>query len=423
MTNNETATTPLTAQRVHFPGASGERLAARLERPSGPIRAYALFAHCFTCSKDLKAVRRISRALAQRGIAVLRFDFTGLGESEGDFADTNFTSNLGDLRAAIAFLREQHAAPSLVIGHSLGGAAVLAVVGEEPEVMAVATIGAPSDTSHLRKGLIASAPALDRNDEGADKAEIQLAGRPFTIRRQLLDDLGDQRVLDHVARLGKPLLIMHSPIDEVVGVDHARRLYQAAHHPKSFVSLDDADHLLLARDRDADYAAEVLATWAGRYLPEAPPNTSESTPDAALAPGSVRVRGGARGYTQQIEAGRHHQLADEPVSVGGADAGPTPYDFLLTALGTCTSMTLRMYADRKGWDLQGVEVVLRHRKVHAKDCADCASEGGQVDEIERTLSIEGPLDDAQRARLVEIADRCPVHRTLTSETKIRTQLV
>lgn len=419
---------PSPTERVQFPGAHGHALAARLERPAGPIQAFALFAHCFTCSKDLKAVRRISRALALRGMAVLRFDFTGLGESEGDFADTNFSSNLDDLRAAITYLRDEHAAPSLLIGHSLGGAAVLAIAGEFAEVRAVATIGAPSDTNHLRDGLLASAPSLGPGDgagDPADSAEIRLAGRPFTIRRQLLEDLGDQRVLDRVARLAKPLLILHSPVDDVVGIDHARRLYEAAHHPKSFVSLDDADHLLLARDRDADYAADVLAAWAGRYLAEtaAVDGEDETAPDEALPPGAVRVRGGAAGFVQRIDAGRHRLTADEPVSVGGTDTGPTPYDLLLAALGACTSMTLRMYANRKGWDLQAVDVVMRHRKVHARDCEECESSTGQIDEIDRTLSMEGALDDAQRARLAEIADRCPVHRTLTSETVIRSRLV
>ncbi|RMH19941.1 MAG: alpha/beta fold hydrolase [Acidobacteria bacterium] len=410
----------MASERVTFEGARGDRLAARLERPDGPPRAYALFAHCFTCSKDLKAAQRISRALAQRGFAVLRFDFTGLGESEGDFADTNFTSNLEDLRAAVAYLRREHQAPRLMIGHSLGGTAVLAVAGEVAEAVAVVTIGAPSDTDHLRRNLAAAAPELEEADDPLASTEIRLAGRPFRIRRQLLDDLAGQNVLDRVRELRKALLILHSPVDEVVDVDHARRIYQAARHPKSFVSLDDADHLLLRRESDAVYAAEVLAAWASRYLPE-------DGRDAAAAesppPGEVRVRGGARGYRQQIEAGRHRLIADEPESVGGGDAGPTPYDLLLAGLGACTSMTLRMYADRKGWPLEGVDVALRHRKIHAKDCADCTSEDGLIDEIERDLVLAGPLDQAQRKRLAEIADRCPVHRTLTTETTIRTRLL
>ena len=411
------------SQRVSFSSTRGHALAARLDRAKGAPRAYALFAHCFTCSKDLKAVSRISRALVDRGFAVLRFDFTGLGESEGDFAETNFSSNLDDLLRAAEFLRENHRAPELLIGHSLGGAAVLTIAREVPECRAVATLGAPSDTQHLRHTLLRSAPELAE----ADEAEVRLAGRPFRVRRQFLDDLAQDRVLRAVHKLGRALLILHSPVDDVVDVDHARRIYEAALHPKSFVSLDKADHLLLSNPADARYAAEVLSAWASRYIPsEEPAASSEEAaaggdPTPPLAPGEVQVTGGSS-FVNQVRAGRHQLQADEPESVGGTDTGPTPYDFLLAALGTCTNMTLRMYADRKGWSLEGSEVRLRHHKIHARDCEECESESGKVDRIDRTLEIRGDLDDDQRARLVEIADRCPVHRTLTSETVIRTQL-
>lgn len=409
------------SQPVRFPGAFGNQLAARLEWPeTGPPRAFVVFAHCFTCSKDLKAVHRISRSLTERGLAVLRFDFSGLGESEGEFADTNFSSNLEDLRAAVAFLRQEHQPPSLMIGHSLGGTAVLAVAGEFPEVRAVATIGSPSDTEHVRAGLVDRAPDVAAGE--ADEATIRLAGRPIKIRRQLLDDLGRQTVLEAIANLGRPLAVFHSPIDDVVDIDHARRIYQTAKHPKSFISLDDADHLLLRNPQDAFYVGTVLAAWAGRYLgfDDAPP--AGDRPEHKLDHGEVHVHGGASGFLQTIETESHRFLGDEPVRVGGTDLGPTPYDLLLAALGTCTSMTLRMYASHKGLPLEGVDVALRHGKIHAADCEDCETEKGKVDEIVREITIHGDaLEPAQRKRLLEIADRCPVHRTLEGEIKIRTR--
>jgi putative redox protein len=396
-------------RRVEFEGAFGDRLAARLELPEGQHRACALFAHCFTCSKDLKAVVRVSRALAERGFAVLRFDFTGLGESEGDFADTNFSSNLEDLEAAAEFARREFGGPELLIGHSLGGAAVLAAAARLEGVRAVATIGAPSDTEHVRQTLLSQAPELDSS---SDEAEVLLAGRSFTVRRQLLEDLGEHRLAPAIGKLGKPLLILHSPSDEVVGIDHARRIYEAARHPKSFVSLDGADHLLLRDERDSHFVADLLAAWASRYvdLPE--------TEVAESGDAQVVVRGGPTGFTNSVELGRHQLVADEPKSVGGADLGPNPYDLLLAALGACKSMTLRMYANRKGWPLEGIEVRLDHSKIHAADCEECETEKGRLDRIETAIRVEGPLDEEQRARLVEISERCPVHRTLQSEVQI-----
>ncbi len=409
------------SQRITFLGSQGEQLAGRLETPShGKPHEFVLFAHCFTCSKDLKAVGRISKALVERGLGVLRFDFTGLGESEGDFADTNFSSNVQDLIAAADYLREHHRAPALLVGHSLGGAAVLAAAAEVPEATAVATIGAPASTQHLRANVLAGVEA--KMQEGV--AEIQLAGRPFRIKKQLLDDLDEGHLDGRLRDLGKALLILHSPVDEIVGIDQAKEIYQAARHPKSFVSLDDSDHLL-TRERDARYAADVLAVWAGRYidLGEAEPGAvDQERPE--LETGQVLVIGGAQGYANDVYTPHHHQHADEPVSVGGADTGPNPYDFLLSALGACTSMTLRMYADRKQWPLEGVRVKLRHGKVHVRDCEDCMSDDGKIDEIHLELEILGDrLDTAQRERIAEIAGRCPVHRTLTTETKIRTHVL
>ena len=396
--------------RLHFEGAFGDRLAARVEMPVGRPTACALFAHCFTCGKDLKAVVRISRALAERGIAVFRFDFTGLGESAGDFADTNFSSNLEDLVAAADLMRGEWGGAQILIGHSLGGAAVLAAARRIPEVKAVATLGAPSDTEHLAETLVGIAPELESTGE----AQVDLGGRPIRVRRQLLADLEEQSMLASIHNLGLPLLIFHSPVDEVVGIDHARRIYKAARHPKSFVSLDGADHLLLAREEDARFVADVLAAWAGRYVPV------EGLPEP-LPQGEVLVEGGAVGYTSLVQAGSHLLYADEPASVGGADTGPTPYDLLLAGLGACKSMTMRMYADRKGWPLEATRVRLRHSRIHAEDCEDCQTEKGRIDRIAVEVGVEGGLDEAQRTRLVEISERCPVHRTLKSEIDIRTR--
>ncbi|HBP16508.1 MAG TPA: osmotically inducible protein C [Planctomycetes bacterium] len=397
------------SERVRFPGAEAE-LAGRIDHPQGPPRGWALFAHCFTCGKDLAAARRIADALAQRGFGVLRFDFTGLGQSEGEFADTTFSSNVADLVAAADFLRREHAAPKVLIGHSLGGAAVLAAAQAIEEVRAVATIGAPFQPAHLTHLIESQAPELRE----AGQAEVKLGPRSFTLRAGFLTDLEEQNQPERIAALQRALLILHAPADEIVPVDEARKIYQAARHPKSFVSLDDADHLL-SRRADAEYAAEVIATWSARYLPELPGPAPEEQ-------GVVRVEGGPAGFANAVVAGKHLLRADEPRSVGGTDTGPAPYDFLLAGLGACTSMTLRMYADRKGWPLEGVSVRLRHEKIHAEDCADCETKSGRLDRIERELVLRGPLDQEQRERLLEIADRCPVHRTLEGEIRVETRL-
>ncbi|NNG17663.1 MAG: OsmC family protein [Gemmatimonadales bacterium] len=403
------------SETLTFPGASGDQLVARLERPDDGHWSTALFAHCFTCSKDLKAVRRISRALVDEGVAVFTFDFTGLGESEGDFADTNFSSNLDDLEAACRHLEALLEAPSLLLGHSLGGAAVLAVAERMPVVKAVATIGAPSDLAHLAGTLERAAPELAAEAE----AQVSLGGRPFRIRQQLLEDLRGQRLREVIARLSRPLLIFHSPIDDVVAIDHARKIYDAAKHPKSFLSLDGADHLLLQNPEDAAFIGRTLAAWMTRYI--RPPDVVR--PPAPLPHGEVLVESGPSGFANTVWAGGHRLLADEPVNLGGTDTGPNPYEYLLGALGACTAMTLRMYADRKGWPLGSVRVRLSHAKIHAKDCGDCETKEGRVDRITRDIEVAGPLDDAQRARLLEIADRCPVHRTMHSEVKVESTLV
>jgi uncharacterized OsmC-like protein/fermentation-respiration switch protein FrsA (DUF1100 family) len=400
-------------ERFQFPGSEGQQLAAALDLPEGEPVAFALFAHCFTCGKDVLAAKRIAVALAARGIAVLRFDFTGLGSSGGDFANSTFSSNVADLVRAADHLRETRKAPALLIGHSLGGAAVLAAAGQIPEAKAVVTIAAPSDPAHVT-GLFA-----DRIDEirNHGEVEVSLAGRPFHISREFLDDIAEHSLMDHMAGLHKALLIMHSPTDDTVGIDNATRIFVAAKHPKSFVSLAGADHLLSDR-RDGMYAADVIAAWAERYLD---PPASEAVADPGEQPRNVVVRETRKSKFQQaVSIGPHGLLADEPIAAGGEDTGPGPYDFVLAGLGACTSMTMRLYADRKSLPLERVTVTLQHSRIHAEDCAECETKAGMLDQIDRTIAMEGVLDAEQRARLMEIADKCPVHRTLTSEIHIVT---
>jgi uncharacterized OsmC-like protein/pimeloyl-ACP methyl ester carboxylesterase len=393
--------------QIRFPATQGHELAARLEVPVGEPRAYAIFAHCFTCSKDSKASAYIARALAERGIATLRLDFTGLGQSGGEFSASTFSSNIDDLVCAAGYLREHYTAPQILIGHSLGGAATLAAALHIPEARAVVTIGAPYDPRHVEH-LLTNADELREKGE----ATVDIGGRPFHVRREFLEDLERQDPSKTIAALGKALLILHSPRDAVVPIDHAAKIFTAAKHPKSFVSLDRADHLLSAGN-EAAYAAEVLSAWASRYL--------EHTHDERID-GVRIVEAGDGKFAQTIYAGGHRLRADEPVELGGADSGPSPYDLLVAALGACTAMTLRLYADRKQIPLERVIVELKHGKVHAADCAECETREGTIDRIDRVLTVEGPLDEAQRAKLLEIADKCPVHRTLKSEIWISTHL-
>ncbi|MBI3056665.1 MAG: alpha/beta fold hydrolase [Betaproteobacteria bacterium] len=403
------------SQKIIFVGANGAELAARLDLPLGGARAYAIFAHCFTCSKDTKAATYLSAALAEQGIATLRFDFTGLGGSGGDFANTNFSSNVADLVAAADYLRANHGTPEILIGHSLGGAAVLAAAPKIADARAVATINAPFDPAHVLHMMAAARPEI----ELAGEAEVTLGGRPFRIKKQFIEDLEQQRVTEEIKRMKKALLVMHAPLDVIVNIDNAAQIFLAARHPKSFVSLDGADHLLSRRE-DAMYAGSVLAAWAARYIAR-PLSGDADAPRAA--PGEVIVAEAGTGkYEQTISAGRHRLRADEPVAAGGADNGPSPYDLLLAGLGACTSMTIRMYAAQKQWPLAGLSVKLTHAKVYAEDCADCDTKAGKIDRIEREITIEGDLDGAQREKLLEIANKCPVHRTLHSEVWIPTRL-
>ena len=404
--------------KLTFPGSQGAELAGRLDLPSQPVRAYALFAHCFTCSKDVFAASRVASELARRGFAVLRFDFTGLGASDGEFSNTNFSSNVEDLHKAVEYLRQTYKAPELLIGHSLGGAAVLSAAPDIPEARVVATIAAPSDASHVVKNFQAKVEEI----ESRGVAEVQLAGRKFTIRKQFLDDLENRSLAARIANMRKALLVFHAPRDNIVGIENAQAIYESARHPKSFISLDDADHLLSRRE-DAIYVADVLSAWASRYV-----STVEQ--GALRLPGpdgvaSVAETGQGK-FQNEVVVEDHRLFADEPEAFGGLGSGPSPYDFLSIALASCTTMTLRMYADHKGYDVTQFRVHVSHDKLHAKDCEACRDEhggkDGRIDRFTREIEIEG-LDDAKiRARMVEIADRCPVHKTLSKISFIETRL-
>jgi len=400
-------------QKVTFENKDGHKLTARLELPADrkPL-GFALFAHCFTCTKNLSAVRNISRSLSGEGFGVMRFDFTGLGESEGDFADTNFSGNIQDLQAAAAYLEENHAAPSLLIGHSLGGAAVLYAAAEMDSVSAVATIGAPADPKHVTRLMTHGLDEI--NTKGY--AEVSIGGRPFTIKKQFIEDLKAVDMPGVLKNLRKAVLIAHSPQDKIVGIDNAAGIFKAAKHPKSFVSLDGADHLL-SKAEDSNYIGGLIASWAKRYI-----NLREDEkPDTHLQ--VVASLGSEEKFTTQIKAGKHHLTGDEPESYGGNDFGPTPYDFMSAGLATCTAMTIRMYADRKKWKVEEVNVHIEHGKIHAEDCGNCENDtSSKIDRFMREIELIGDLEEKQRERLLEIANKCPVHKTLLSEIKIETRL-
>ncbi|MDD9910880.1 MAG: bifunctional alpha/beta hydrolase/OsmC family protein [Ahrensia sp.] len=404
-----------TTQKLEFSGHDGASLAARLDLPCGPVRAYALFAHCFTCSKDIVAARRIAANLSRQGIALLRFDFTGLGSSDGEFASTNFSSNTQDLIRAADHLRQHFEAPSILIGHSLGGAAVLAVAGEIEEVRAVVTIGAPSDVEHVLHNFAADLSTIE--SEGA--AQVSLQGRAFTIQKHFVEDARGARLGDKIKSLRKALLVLHSPVDATVGIGNATNIFQTARHPKSFVSLDRADHLL-SKPEDAEFAANVIAGWAARYIASDEPQAQNSVEQVLVS------ETGEGKFQQTVLAGKHRLFADEPESYGGLDTGPSPYDFVSIALGACTSMTLRLYAGHKGLNLGHVSVSVSHGKVHTEDCEGCTDDqrakGGKIDRFERVITVEGGVSDEMQAKLLEIADKCPVHRTLEATSAIATRV-
>lgn len=397
--------------KVMFDGSQGAQLAGLLEMPSQPPKAYALFAHCFTCGKDIAAASRISRELVAHGFAVFRFDFTGLGNSDGDFSNTNFTSNVQDLIAAAHHLEKHYELPTLLIGHSLGGTAVLNAAGKLKGVRGVVTIGSPAEADHVLHQFACDIDTIERDGE----AEVTLAGRKFNIRKQFIDDLRSNSI-QHLASLKSALLVMHSPTDNVVAINNAEKIYVAARHPKSFVSLDNADHLL-SNKQDSKYVAATIAAWALRYIP----HTSSDTPaKPSVEKGHVVVTEKDKVFTQDVFTSSHHWLADEPASVGGANLGPDPYAHLLAALGACTSMTMRMYANRKKWPVDKVSVDLAHNREHGEDCTNCDEQHPQIDVISRSVTIEGNLTDEQHKRMMEIADRCPVHKTLHGKIDIRT---
>lgn len=401
----------MAVNKIVFQNADGYQLSARLELPlDQKPHAFAIFAHCFTCNKNLNAVRNISRALTQNGFAVLRFDFSGLGESEGEFADTNFSSNVQDLIAAANYLEKEYEAPKLIIGHSLGGAAAIFAAKELSTIEAVATIGAPSSPVHVQHLFQSSLDEIEANQQ----AEVNIGGRSFNIKKQFVDDLTAQNMAEVVKSLRKPILILHSPQDTTVGVENAGEIYGAAMHPKSFVSLDGADHLL-SNKADSIYSGNMIASWAARYI-----KPSEKV--LLKKEKQVTVRIGDEGFTTDVKAGRHQFRADEPISVGGNDYGPNPYELLLSSLGACTVMTLRMYADRKKWPLEEVIVHLSHGKDYVTDCESCEEGGAKIDVIEKLIEIKGDLDEKQRQRLLQIADKCPVHKTLHSEVQVHSVL-
>lgn len=399
-------------KKLKIENEAGQKLGARLDLPiDGQTVAFALFAHCFTCGKNLRAINHISRALTAVGVGVLRFDFTGLGESEGDFADTNFSSNVADLVAAADFLGREFEAPQLLVGHSLGGAAVLMAAQHIPSVTTVATIGAPCNPDHVTHLVESSRTEIEETGQAC----VILAGRKFTIKKQFLDDLAQQNMTQVISNLRRALLVCHAPLDNTVGVDNAAHIFLSAKHPKSFVSLDDADHLL-SKSAAATYVGSMIATWASKYIMTKAPEPAATVVDNNW----VTVRTGSTFRTEIRSRAGHTMIADEPISLGGTNLGPNPYDYLLASLGSCTSITLRMYANRKQWPLEAVIVRLTHDKVHAADCEACESSNRRIDYIVRELELQGPLDEKQRQRLVEIADKCPVHRTLHNEVMVKT---
>lgn len=397
------------SEKLVFENRSGQSLAARLDLPQTPHRAVALFAHCFTCTKDIFAANQIARGLNAHGFAVLRFDFTGLGASEGEFANTNFSSNVEDLLDAASALVSQGRAPDILIGHSLGGAAVLKAAPHIPSLKAAVTVAAPFDPGHVAHNFDPWIPEIE--DKG--EAEVKLAGRPFKIRRQFLEDIRSQSIADDTAKLRAALLVMHSPVDQTVGIENAERIFVQAKHPKSFISLGTADHLLTAKE-DAVYVADAIAGWAARYITDEQKADAKPAMSAPASDGAIQVSMTERGdgaYTLDGLASGHRLVADEPNSLGGRNLGPAPYDFLCAALASCTLITLRMYFGRKGWSVAPVSIMVEHRKVNG------------VDVFERRLQAPDDMPQDQRTKIVEIAGKCPVHRTLEANAKVETRVM
>lgn len=401
------------SSKINFQNKKGQTLAARLDLPADRHpHNFAIFAHCFTCTKDFSAVRNVSRALASQGFGVLRFDFAGLGDSDGDFADTNFSSNVEDLIAAADFLAKDYKAPSLLVGHSLGGAAAIFAGKRIDAIKAVATIGAPSNPAHVEKQLGSQLEKI--RAEG--QAEVTLAGRDFTFKKQFIEDLEAQSCAEAAHDLDKALLILHSPQDATVSIKNAEEIYQAAKHPKSFVTLDGSEHLLIDKE-NASYVGKIVAGWAARYIPSPEVEVINTTHQVAASLDDED------GFTTQLRMGNHYMRADEPVRVGGNDYGPTPYELVAAGLSACTAMTIQMYARRKGWKIDNVEVHTSYEKTYAADCEACEEGDAKIDTFHREIKLIADLDEKQLARVLVIADKCPVHKTLHSETQILTKLI
>ena len=403
----------MSTKKITFENSRNEKLSANLILPiDQKPHNFVIFAHCFTCNKNFKAVRYITQALTADGFGVLSFDFTGLGMSEGDFADTTFSSSVDDIQCAAGYLEENYYAPTMLVGHSLGGAAVILAGSQLDNVKAVVTVGTPSAPQHVKHLLQSGIKEI--KEKGI--AEVKIGGRPFNIRKEFVDDLDNQNLLGIVKNMRKAFLFLHSPQDEIVGIENAGELYQAAHHPKSYVSLDGADHLL-SKESDACYAGDVIANWAKRYV-EIPKAKELSTKSHIVAYLDTNEK-----FTTQIKADQHRLIADEPKSFGGNDFGASPYQLVASGLAACTVMTLKLYAARKKWDLQEVYCHIRHEKTHLQDCEDCENPKAKIDKFSRELEVLGDLDNEQKQRLLEIADRCPVHRTLEGKAHIETTLL
>lgn len=398
--------------KLNFPGSQGQ-LVGLLEQPDTPSHAFVLFAHCFTCGKDIAAASHISKAMVASGFSVFRFDFTGLGNSDGDFANTNFSSNVEDLVAAADFLKSEFQAPSVLIGHSLGGAAILKAAIKIPDAKAVVTLGAPADASHVKNLFQCDLDTINETGE----ADVQLAGRPFKIKKQFIDDL-EQQDTSHISQLKKALLVMHSPVDETVSIHEAEKIYVAAKHPKSFISLDHANHLLTNK-KDAAYAAKIIATWSEKFIES---KESDAPRRIAVGSGHVRVSEIDHKFKCDVQTTSHQWIADEPIKVGGSNSGPDPYQHLLAGLGACTVMTLRMYANLKKIPMENVIVNLNHDREHGEDCQSCDDQHPKIDVIHRSIEFKGDLSDEQKDKLLVIADKCPVHRTLHNKIEVRTEL-
>lgn len=397
---------------ITFKNRYNIELSARLDLPIGKPKTYALFAHCFSCSKNIKAAYHISHSLAHKGIAVLRFDFTGIGDSEGQFEDTNFSSNVDDIVDASNYLVDHYEPPQILIGHSLGGTAIIKAAKSLRDSKAVVTIGSPFKPLHVEK-------IITKNKEADEKTHIsiKLGNKTFNIKKQFLDDLKNSDINDDISSLNKALLVMHSPFDNIVSIDNASDIFLNSKHPKSFISLDNADHLL-SEQSDSIYVGKLISEWASKYI-----DINNEKEEILTKDNKVVVQTANNNLKTDIFVGQHHIIADEPKSVGGTDLGPNPYDYLLASLGSCTTMTLKMYANRKGWNLDSAKVILNHQKIYAKDCEECETKIGKIDYIEREIELLGDLDKDQRNRLLEIADRCPVHRTLHSEIVVKTKLL